>query len=103
MGVDGLGDIEAAVNAAPGAALPRIFLAQHWLSKNQPDKARQQLEIAARLEAENPAVSAELGAAYAALGDVRSAKDAYLYATNLAPDNPSFWLRLAQFSLNNEI
>lgn len=103
VGVDGLGDIEAAVNAAPGAALPRIFLAQHWLAQNQPDKARQQLEIAARLEAENPAVSAELGAAYAALGDVRSAKEAYLYATNLASNNPSFWLLLAQFSLNNEV
>lgn len=102
-GKDGLRELEAAINATPSAVLPRIFIAQHWLAQDQPQKAKQQLEIAARLDPENPAVSAELGAVYAALGDVRSAINAYRFATELAPDNPSFWLLLAQFSLNNEI
>lgn len=103
VGKDGLRELEVAINANPGAALPRIFIAQHWLAQDQPEKAKQQLEIAARLDPENPAIFAELGAAYSALGDVSSAINAFRFATELAPDNPSFWLLLAQFSLNNEI
>ena len=102
-GQNGLESLNAVVNTIPTAALPRIFLALHWQAMNQPDRARQQLEIAARLDPTNPAVPAELGAAYAALGDIRPAIAAFRRATELAPEDPRFWLLLAQFSTANEI
>jgi len=102
-GQDGLKELKAAVNAAPTAALPHIFLALHWQAQNQPERARQQLEVAAHLDPTNPAVAAELGAAYTALGDIRPAIAAFRLATELAPKDPRFWLLLAQFSTANEI
>ena len=102
-GRNGLEPLKAAVNSTPTAALPRIFLALHWQALNQPERARQQLEIAARLDPTNPAVPAELGAAYSALGDIRPAIAAFRLATELAPGDPRFWLLLAQYSTASEI
>ena len=102
-GQNGLEPLKSVVNTLPNAALPRIFLALHWQALNQPERARQQLEIAARLDPTNPAVPAELGTAYAALGDIRPAIAAFRLATELAPEDPRFWLLLAQYSTANEI
>ena len=102
-GQNGLEQLKVAVNTTPAAALPRIFLALHWQALNRPERARQQLEIAARLDPTNPVVPAELGTAYAALGDIRPAVAAFRLATELAPEDPRFWLLLAQYSTSNEI
>ena len=45
----------------------------------------------------------DLGAAYAAAGDLPSAKSAFQYATNLNPEDPTLWSLFAQFSLDYEI
>lgn len=102
-GQDGLQHLMNAIEAASDAALPRIFLAMHWQELGQPEIALQQLDIASRLDPTNPAVNAELGSVYAALGDARSAIAAYRQATDLAPQDPRFWKLLAQYSLTNEI
>ena len=102
-GRDGLQYLMKAVEAANSAALPRIFLAMHWQELGQPEIALQQLEIASQLEPTNPAVNAELGSVYSALGDTRSAIAAYRQATDLAPKDSRFWILLAQYSLTNEI
>jgi Flp pilus assembly protein TadD len=75
----------------------------HWQELGKPEIALQQLDIASRLDPTNPAVNAELGSVYAALGDTRSAIAAYRQATDLAPKDPRFWKLLAQYSLMNEI
>jgi Flp pilus assembly protein TadD len=75
----------------------------HWQELEKPEIALQQLDIASRLEPTNPAVNAELGSVYAAMGDTRAAIAAYRQATDLAPGDPRFWKLLAQFSLLNEI
>ena len=102
-GQDGLPHLINAIEAASDAPLPRVFLAMHWQELGQPEIALQQLDIASRLDPTNPAVNAELGSVYAALGDTRSAIAAYRQATDLAPKDPRFWKLLAQFSLTNEI
>ncbi|NIS79110.1 MAG: tetratricopeptide repeat protein [Anaerolineales bacterium] len=102
-GQDGYRELRSAVAQRPTAALPRIFMSYHWLNVGEPDSARRELEIAARLDPTNPAISAELGAAYAALGDVEAAKAAFIMATDIAPRNAEFWQLLAEFSLANEI
>jgi tetratricopeptide (TPR) repeat protein len=102
-GQDGLQNLINAIEAASDAALPRIFLAMHWQELEKPEIALQQLDIASRLEPTNPAVNAELGSVYAAMGDTRAAIAAYRQATDLAPGDPRFWKLLAQFSLLNEI
>jgi Flp pilus assembly protein TadD len=100
---DGLQHLMDAIDVASDAALPRIFLAMHWQELGRPEIALQQLDIASRLEPTNPAVNAELGSVYAALGDTRSAIAAYRQATDLSPQDSRFWKLLAQFSLSNEI
>jgi tetratricopeptide (TPR) repeat protein len=102
-GQDGLEELKGVVSDIPNAALPRIFLAMHWQKTGNFEEARLELSIAARLDPTNPAIAAELGKAYTALGDVESAKDAFLLATQLAPQDPNFWMLLANFSVMNEI
>ncbi len=102
-GQDGLHYLMSAIEATEDVALPRIFLAMHWQELGHPELALQQLDIASRIDPNNPAINAELGAIYAAQGDTRSAIAAYRQATDLAPNDPRFWKLLAQFSLANEI
>jgi Flp pilus assembly protein TadD len=109
LALDQLGDeqgmtyLREAVQEAPRAALPKVFMALHWLEEGAFQKAKEELEKAATLDPENPAIASELGAVYTALGEVSAAKAAYRRAATLAPDEPQFWLLLAQFSLGQEI
>lgn len=99
----GMAYLREAVQEAPRAALPKVFMALHWMEEGAFQKAKEELEEAAALEPENPAIASELGAVYSALGEVSAAKTAYRRAAALAPDEPQFWLLLAQFSLSREI
>jgi tetratricopeptide (TPR) repeat protein len=102
-GQDGLKELQEVVTQVPNAALPRIFLAMHWQKNGQFEKARLELSIAAHLDPTNPVIAVELGKAYTALGDVESAKDAYILATQLAPNDATFWMILANYSVQNDI
>lgn len=103
LGKDGYPELRAAISESPALAIPRIFMAYHWQKLDRPEKARRELEIAARLDPTNPAISVELGTAYAALGDIEAAKQAYRLAAELAPQDPLFWTLLAEFSISHEI
>ncbi len=103
LGQDGLADLQAAVEAAPQAALPKVFLGMAWLARGEPQRARAALEQAAALAPTHPAVLADLAAAYAALGDAASAEAMYRAAAENAPQDPRFWLLLARFSLEHEL
>lgn len=102
-GEDGLETLNAAASAAPNELLPHLFLAMHWLSHNQPEQALHALEKAANLAPDDPTVAALLGDAYADLGDYQSARSAYLRATEFSPQEPKFWLILANYSLDHKI
>jgi Flp pilus assembly protein TadD len=102
MGKEGLNELQKAVEIAPAKAIPHLFLGMHWLGKKELSKAIQELEISARLDQGNPTIAAQLGEAYAAIGDYGTALQAYQIAASLAPEEPTFWLLLSQFCLKNE-
>jgi tetratricopeptide (TPR) repeat protein len=103
QGLDGLAELNQAAQAAPNAALPHVFLGEHYLASGNLVRAIRELEIATSLDAGNPGIAAELASIYAANGSLDLAEAAYLRATQLAPTDSRFWRLLAQFSLAYEV
>ncbi len=103
LDLQGFPELMAAVNADPEAMLPRVLIGMYYLETGQPEKALHELEIAVELDTTNPAVLAQLGAALDAVGEVDQALVAYRSAAEFVPDNPDFWLLLAQYALSREI
>jgi tetratricopeptide (TPR) repeat protein len=103
IGRDGLPELLAAAEADPEAMLPHILIGMYYLEIGEAEEALHELETAADLDSTNPAVLAQLGAALDSVGDVDQAIMAYRSATALVPDNPDFWLLLAQYALAKEI
>src|SRR3970282_795278 len=68
-------------------------------STGAPAAAACDLNYANRLDPENPAITAALGAALAQNGRLDEAAEAYRLAAAWDPQNPGFWLFLAEFSL----
>ncbi len=102
-GQDGFDHLQTAVSEQPQNPLAYIFFAYHWRMKGQPTIAKIYLEIAARLDPANPAISAELAQVYADLGDLEAAKNALRFSVTLAPEDAQFWLLLARFSIERGI
>jgi tetratricopeptide (TPR) repeat protein len=102
-GGDGLGELQAALDAAPQAIVPQLYMAMHWLSHGQPERALALLSQAQASDPTNAAILLQIGRARAALGDINAALLAYRQAAELAPDQAGFWLVLARYSLSNEV
>jgi tetratricopeptide (TPR) repeat protein len=102
-GQDGFEQLQAAVSKQPQDPPAYVFFAYHWQMKAQPTIAKIYLEIAARLDATNPAISAQLAQVYADLGDLEAAKNALMISVTLAPEDAQFWYLLARFSIEREI
>ena len=103
IGLNGEEALLEAVRLSPADPPLLILEAMHYNRRGDASIALPILEHAAALDGENPAIAAELGQTFASLGDLESARMAYRQATLLAPDEPSFWHMLAEFSLHNEI
>ena len=103
IGLDGEDALHEALRLSPVDPLLLILEAMHFNRKGEASIALPILERAAALDDENPAIAAELGHTYASLGDLESARLAYTQATLLAPEEPSFWHLLAEFSLRYEL
>lgn len=102
-GQDGFEHMQTAVSEQPQNPLAYAFLAYHWQMKAQPTIAKIYLEIAARLDATNPAISAQLAQVFADLGDLEAAKNALRISVTLAPEDAQFWYLLARFSIERGI
>jgi Flp pilus assembly protein TadD len=61
------------------------------------------ISIRAELEPANPAWLVSMGEAYARLGDLIRALEAYQAATALAPEDPNYWRLLAIFCAQNNV
>lgn len=103
IGQDGLDELQAAAAMTDSSALPHLFLGRHWRSKGAFAPAMRSFEKAVELEPDDPGVMVELAATYRAAGQIPEAKDAYLRAVALAPQNPLFWGLLADFAIDQEI
>ena len=98
-GADGLPHLLRAAAEAPDDPTVRMLIGQYWLSVGDAQTAAKELEYAQQLDTRNPAIAAALGSALAQSGRMDAAAEAYQSAAALAPQEPSFWLLLAEFSL----
>ncbi len=80
-----------------------IIAANYWLRQEKPEKARKLLAFAGKLDSHNPAVLADMGAAWAASGDLVKAQKYYQKAVILAPNDPHFLRLLAKFCIRYQI
>ncbi len=110
-----LGEAKQQIGQEGGAELDRAAVLDHTsvtvlalrgLYWNRQEKYQQMLAeylLAAEYEPSNPAWQAGIGNAYFKLGDLAAALMAYQLATDLAPNDPTYWRLLAVFCAENNI
>ncbi len=102
-GGDGLAELDQAAALDPASALVRALRGLYW---NRHEKYPQMLAeylLAAEDEPANPAWQAELGNTYDKRGDLVLALAAYQHATELAPNESTYWTLLAVFCAENGV
>jgi len=102
QGKDGLAAHEKAVALEPQSPLAQYLLGLHWRRAGDANQALTYLKQAQALDAQNPAVAAEIGGAYASLKDLPQAELWFTQAVRLEPQSREFWLLLARFYTDNE-
>lgn len=88
--------LEKATKAHPEAVNPRIALARHYLSKNEPQKALAVANEAVNANPDNPELLKLLGAAQMANGDKTKAKGTFTNLIKKANQSPDAYLPLAK-------
>lgn len=94
---DGLAAYETAVRLAPQSVLAQFFLGLYYRRVGLSEKALPYLKQANDLDPNNPAIKAEIGGAYASLGDLQQAAVWLTQAVQVNERDPAFWLLLARF------
>jgi tetratricopeptide (TPR) repeat protein len=94
--------LDAAERSSPNSPLNYILRSMQYLRVDEIDSAIAALKTAADLDPDNPAVWAQLGAAYAMNGDRELALENYLHAAEISEARADFWLLLAQFCNTNQ-
>ncbi|MCK5645982.1 MAG: tetratricopeptide repeat protein [Anaerolineales bacterium] len=102
IGKSGYQSYQHAIDLAPENSLAYIYLGIHLLRNGFPELALSKFETARELEPRNPIIAVQIAHAYELLGEVEIAIDTYKIATEFAPQNSTFWVLLAQASLNHE-
>lgn len=99
----GLVELDRALALDPTSVVVRALRGLYW---NRQEKYSQMLAEylqAAKSEPTNPAWQAELGNAYIKSGDLVAALAAYQRATELAPNESTYWRLLAVFCAENGV
>jgi tetratricopeptide (TPR) repeat protein len=102
IGENGIVELLKAVDLAPDEVIPHLYLGMHWQLKNELDMAFNEFERAAQIDPTNPVVATQIGAVYATKGEINTAIQAYRAAAEMNPQDATFWILLAQVSLENE-
>jgi tetratricopeptide (TPR) repeat protein len=102
LGKDGQAAYAAAVALAPESALVQYLYGLHFRRLAQSQEALPYLHAAQRLDPQNPAIAAELGGAYASLGELAQAEIWLAQAVSLNEQDGQFWLLLARFYIDHE-
>ncbi len=103
LGQDGSVELNQALELKRTSATVRALRALYW---NRQEKYSQMLAeylLASEYEPNNPAWKVGIGEAHTKLGDLISALTAYQQATELAPDDATYWRLLAVFCAENQI
>lgn len=103
VGQNGLAELDKAVRLDHTSVVVRGLRALYWSRQGKYSQMRAEYSLAAMYEPENPAWQAGLGDAYLKSGDLISALAAYRRATELAPNESTYWALLAVFCAQNNI
>ena len=102
-GQDGSVELDRALSLDHTSAIVRALRALHWNRQEKYDQMLVEYLIAARNDPTNPAWQASVGDAYFKLGDLAAALTAYHRATELAPNESTYWRLLAVFCAENGV
>ncbi len=102
-GESGLFELDKAVLFDHTSVVVRGLRALYWSRNQKYPQMLAEYSLAARYEPTNPAWQAGIGDAYAKRGDLISALAAYQYATELAPNESTYWSLLAVFCAENGV
>jgi Flp pilus assembly protein TadD len=94
---NGYYDIQNAIALAPDDPLGYYALGLHYRQRGQYDRSQQALSDAQLLDPQNPALVAELGAAFQLTNNLAEAERWYQEAVQLAPEDMRFISLLAAF------
>jgi len=103
LGNNGLYAYQRALALDDNLALSHYLLGLHYRRQRDNAQAIPALKRAFELDPSYASAAAELGSAYVEEADLQTAELWYAQAVNIAPDDASFWLLLAQFYLDNEL
>jgi tetratricopeptide (TPR) repeat protein len=96
-------ELDKAVRLDHTSVVVRGLRALYWSRQEKYPQMRAEYSLAAMYEPENPAWQAGLGDAYLKSGDLVSALAAYRRATELAPNESTYWTLLAVFCAQNNV
>ncbi|MCC7359586.1 MAG: tetratricopeptide repeat protein [Anaerolineales bacterium] len=102
QGKDGAPAYEQAVTLAPDSPVAQFYLGLHYRRTGDSQTALTYLLAAQQLDQANPAIAAEVGGAYAAIGDLTLAENWLTQAVTLDEQDVRWWLLLARFYVDNE-
>jgi len=102
-GKDGRAELDKALRLDSQSVIVRGLRGLYWNRQGKYSQALAEYLLAARIEPGNPAWQAEIGNARARLGDLTSAMAAYQRATELAPNETTYWRLLAVLCAENGI
>jgi tetratricopeptide (TPR) repeat protein len=101
LGQNGIADLDQALALDNKSVIIRALRGLYWNRQNKYPQMLAEYLSAAESEPENPAWQASIGDAYFKSGDIISALTAYQRATDLAPQDSTYWRLLAIFCADN--
>lgn len=102
-GQGGRAELDHALDLNRQSTNVRALRALYWSRQGKYEQMLAEYLIAAGIEPENPRWRAGIGDAYAGVGDLVSALEAYQQAVELAPAYPDYWRMLAIFCADNNV
>ena len=102
-GFEGSEELERALQLDPNSSTVRGLRGLYFQRTSNHRQALIEFQTAASLEPENPARYVSLGDAYANVGDLIRAIEAFRVATTLAPEDATYWRALALFCAHRQI
>jgi tetratricopeptide (TPR) repeat protein len=100
-GQDGGDELQRAILLESSNVTVRGLRALYWNRQGNYENMLAEYSLAANVEPENPAWQAGMGDAYVKMGDLAAAIGMYLHATELAPNEPTYWRLLAVLCAEN--
>ena len=102
-GQGGLTELDRAVSLDHTSVVVRALRGLYWNRQGKYSQMLAEYLLAAEYEPTNPAWQAEIGNAHIKRGDLVAALKAYQRATELAPDESTYWRLLAVFCAENGV